>query len=556
MGANVFSLITCPWIRVRLHDDESRLVSLTEIFSGDVDAVALQGDSPTQDYAVLRVLLSIFIRGNALFSDWDLTDRSDLNDWRREAWQAAVKNEPDSAVLQYLEEYADRFDLFHERTPFMQVPTLRTKDGRQLPVRRLVPEAEQDYFAMRAGAAVDSLSHAEAARWLIHSHAFDYSGIKPGVEGDPRVKGGKSYPVGTGWSGSTGGTTILGATLRETLVLNSPDDVFLNSEGDLPVWERPQDGPDERESTVPTGACDLMTWQTRRVRLHSDGERITGCMLTNGDKIPDAGKNVLDDPMTPYRFSTNKSTKTEDVFYAQPYSPERTVWRSLEPLVALGGDVPLEKKAKPGKRPKNLDWLAGAARRFPQLPTTTPIRLTSMVYGPNAATITETVDAVLDLPVAVLQPDNDYLRSTLIATARTTLDAGILLGRFGGHLLQAAGGDYAFQPQHTESFLSKLEQPFRDWLRTVPTSSAAAFDAGVEQWQTLCAETLLQKARTLVNGAGTKALIGRTLRDGEREIPVSAALAEVRLRRDLAKTLPLATPFAATPTREETQHAR
>ncbi|NYN06610.1 type I-E CRISPR-associated protein Cse1/CasA, partial [Salmonella enterica subsp. enterica serovar Typhimurium] len=74
------------------------------------------------------------------------------------------------------------------------------------------------------------LSFAEAARWLVHTQAYDYSGIKPGVEGDPRVKGGKGYPIGTGWSGMTGGTVIRGTTLLETLLLNStPEAIYIKN---------------------------------------------------------------------------------------------------------------------------------------------------------------------------------------------------------------------------------------------------------------------------------------------------------------------------------------
>ena len=71
---------------------------------------------------------------------------------------------------------------------------------------------------MRAG--ISSISVAEAAQMVVHVMAYDYSGIKSGAVGDPRVKGGKGYPTGIGWAGWLGGTLLKGANLKETLLLN------------------------------------------------------------------------------------------------------------------------------------------------------------------------------------------------------------------------------------------------------------------------------------------------------------------------------------------------
>lgn len=546
MAATEFSLLTEPWIPVVLTGEERRLVSLRDLFSGQIEVIALRGDSPTQDYAVLRVIIAIYVRAHVLYSDYDLTDARELRTWRREQWTAADGAVRDDQVLEYLSDHADRFDLLSSEVPFMQVADLRTKTGGQLSVRRLIPEAEGDRFTMRAGAGAEFLGFAEAARWLIHVHAFDYSGIKSGVLDDPRVKNGKSYPIGTGWSGYTGGTTILGRNLRQTLMLNCPDSVFLESDEDLPAWEREPDRPGARAAEIPQGACDLMTWQSRRARLHHNREYVTGCMVTNGDRIPEAGANVLNDPMTPHRYSTNKSSRTQDVFYPQPYSPERTMWKALEPLVSLGGDVPLEKKAKPGKRPQNLDWFSAAARSVPGVPTLASVRLTSMTYGPQAATITEVVDATVELPAAVLQEENAYARQAVLGAARSTLDAGIAIGSFAGWLLQAAGDEYVFQAPATDSFLAMLEQSFRKWLRTVPTDDTEQVDAAVADWHTQVFQAATDQAAILIKGAGPRALIGRTIPEGEGMRTHSAATALSRLRRSLTKTLARATQIIKT----------
>ena len=55
-----FSLITEPWIRCQLMDGGEQLLSIAEVFGGSIAVLGLRGDSPTQDYAVLRILLAIF----------------------------------------------------------------------------------------------------------------------------------------------------------------------------------------------------------------------------------------------------------------------------------------------------------------------------------------------------------------------------------------------------------------------------------------------------------------------------------------------------------------
>ena len=100
----------------------------------------------------------------------------------------------------------------------MQVHDLHTAKGDTKPVSRLVLDSESEYFSQRAEVALKSLSFAEAARYLVTLHAYDYSGIKSGAVGDPRVKGGKGYPLGVGWYGATGKVIVHGANMMETLL--------------------------------------------------------------------------------------------------------------------------------------------------------------------------------------------------------------------------------------------------------------------------------------------------------------------------------------------------
>lgn len=544
-----FSLVKEPWIRCQQLDGTDAMISIEEVFGGSRPVTGIRGDSPTQDYAVLRVLLAVFWRAHRGDAEVSPGQTFDMEDWREDAWLDAVEGGPDTTVLDYLEQHRDRFDLLHPEHPFMQVADLRTSKDNQLPVSRIIPEAESDYFTMRAGDALESLPLDEAARWLVHTQAFDYSGIKSGAVGDPRVKGGKGYPIGTGWSGMTGGTTVLGDTLRETLVLNTSSSSLLSGDSDRPVWEREPDGPAERPEPTPKGPADLATWQARRIRLFQDDRLITGVLVSNGDRIPDAGANVFGDPMTPYRYSTNKSTKTRDVYYPRPYETSRMMWRSLEPLIALEGDVPLSRGERGGRRPETLDALAQARdARLAESQKVLSIRLTSASYGPQASSSATTVDARLDVPRELLALDAGPVRSAVLGNARATLNAAVALGVFGGRLLMAAGGEYAFRAAHTDALLAELEPSFREWLGTLELSAA---DEAMARWQHNVADRIREQANVMLRGAGPKALMGREITQNDRVSLLTAGTAYARLQQDLHKALPLLSPpsQSATPPR-------
>ncbi|MDO5645753.1 MAG: type I-E CRISPR-associated protein Cse1/CasA [Dermabacter sp.] len=556
-----FSLLSEPWIPCETTDGGSTLLSLREVFDGQHPVVGIRGDSPTQDYAVLRVLLAIFWRAHRHETEVGPGQTFYFEDWMSEQWAKARSTSPDQEVLDYLERYANRFDLLHPETPFMQVAGLHTQSGSTSAISRIVPESEGDYFAMRAGAGITSISLPEAARWVISTQAYDYSGIKSGAVGDPRVKGGRGYPIGTGWTGMTGGTTILGTTLRETLVLNTAPEAVGAGEEDRPVWEREADGPAERPSPHPAGPADLATWQGRRIRLFPDGDRVTRVLVSNGDRIPNAGANIMDDPMTPYRYSTNKSTAALDVYYPRPYDTQRMMWKSLEPLVVQAGDLTYPKGVKPPKPPKTLTSLA-TIRLSGEVEDLAVfnIRLSSASYGPQASSSATTVDARIDLPRALLHESHPQGRLTVLHAAQATQDAAVALGQFAGNLLVAAGGEYAFQADATNGALSALEAPFRAWLRGIDLES---LDAAARQWQEHVDATIRNEGHVLLRGAGPRALIGRETTDQNgRTVVVSAASAWTTLTIRLRKILPLTStddttksPTESSSSKEDTPHA-
>ncbi|GAB3079050.1 type I-E CRISPR-associated protein Cse1/CasA [Corynebacterium aquatimens] len=542
-----YNLLNEPWIECTT-EEGAKTLSIRDVFSGSEKPLSIVGDSPTQDYAVLRVLLAIYWRAHQAELARTLTSRSarmqfDWFDWFQQRREEHTSGASDRIVLEYLDQFEERFDLLHQEYPFMQVAMLDTEKAARQNVSRIVPDSEHNYFTMRTHDGRESLSFAEAARWLIHTHAYDYSGIKSGALGDPRVKGGKGYPIGTGWTGMTGGTVIRGTNLLETLILNTTQDcVHFDNSADRPVWEREPDTAAQRSAGViyPNGPADLATWQSRRVRLFTDESEVTSVLVCNGDQIPDAGKDIFGDPMTPYRYSANKSKKGVAVFYPKAYDTQRTMWRSLDALVASQSDPDFNAKSQAPKRPRNLENLSNVADRLGKRETA-DVSIVSMEYGTQSSSIATMVSANIGIPLALLQDDEvaQEHRQVVRNAAEATKNAAVSLGWFCGQLEVAAGGEYVFDGYTADKLYNELERQFIDWLRGLNFEN---MKAEAVAWQECVRREVLVIADEAIRGAGQKALIGRVVdaaEDGSRGYVVNAGVLHRTLRHRLFKDLPL-----------------
>lgn len=535
-----FSLLDRPWILTTLTDGSAAELSLREIFDGSHSIATIRGDSPLQDVAIYRLLLAIYWCAYREKLELAPGEELDMVDWISDRLEAAEEDQADTTVLEYLERFADRFDLLDPKKPFMQVADLHTSKNATSDVRRLVPDFEDDYFTLRAGEGALSLTYAEAARWLIYVQAYDYSGIKSGAVGDPRVKGGKGYPIGTGWTGAITATIILGSNLQETLALNTTA-TALQAEEDLPVWEREPDtsaqrlDPTNKDGIYPKGPVEIVTWQSRRVRLFPEEGRITQVLVSNGDRIPHANANVKDDPMTPYRFSKNKSTKSTDVYYPKPLEAERTMWRSLEPLIALETDPVYDKKNRAPERPKTIDQLADLKENKVDLPKTLNVSMSSLQYGSNSSVVDISISTRIALPLELLPQPAVKQRQSILNLAAATSQAGTMLGSFAGQLFQAAGGDYEFQPSATDTLLAELEPKFSEWMKTLHESD---LETRLTAWELIVRDAVLRHADVLLVGAGPKALVGRILESNGGERFVSAGTVMSWLKKKLREILP------------------
>lgn len=535
--APAFSLLHEPWIEVQLRDGSDTALSIRDVFARADDIVEVLGESPTQSLAIMRLLLAILhaaLEGPEGETAW------------RELYEASAL--PVDKVEQYLREYEDRFYLVHPQTPFYQVNSLSTAKGEVASVAKIIADvpAGAQLFTSRSGSAAERLSFPEAARWLVQVQAYDISGIKSGAVGDPRVKGGKGYPIGTGYAGSLGGLYLKSDTLTETLILN----LVSGSQVGEPVWERvPQtaapESPDPDVLRTPTGLADLYTWQSRRVRLVVEAEHVVGVVLSNGDKIL-AHDMRKQEPMTMWRRSPTQEKKLgyTPVYFPLTHDPGRALWRSAEALM-------LEKNVSNQSGEADRYLAPGVLRHLVNLDDdldshkSVSIRAIGMQYGTQQAVTDEVFDDSLAVEIGVLTAAGRHIRVLIVDVVAETIEACKAVGLFAADIARAAGGDNDIQVARRdvarERAYAAIDLQFRQWLHSLHAESDT--EEAHRRWHETARAVLKEIETALVDSAPPGAIRGRDFeheRGKKRRLNVGTASTyfNSRLKRALLRAYP------------------
>lgn len=541
-----FNLVDEPWIKVITLEGNNAELSLRELFHKAHTLRALANDTATQDFAILRVLLAILQRS--------IVDRLDDYEYPSEAWGDLwdVKCMPTDEIDDYLDKWHDRFDLFDPEKPFMQVADMQATNGSVSEVKKLIADIPDGLplFSQRSVEDLDSIGYAEAARWLIHVHAFDTSGIKTGVVGDPLAKGGKSYPIGTGWVGGLGGVYLEGGNLLETLILNlclcsdcrDNCNEFPDADDDLPVWEQsPKTPGDDRR--YPGGYADLCTWQSRRCLLKASRGQVNNVILTNGDKLEAHNKRSIE-PMTAWRRSQpqEKKLKITPVYLPLQHQSGKAMWRGLTSLLPSAGRQENEQFIAPGV----VLWasfLAGTnggrkLRRGERI----RIHATGLVYGVQNSVISELVDDVLYINSSLLSEEGADAVEVAKSCMGATEEAVKAFGKLAERVELAAGLDSQLSSGPREAAKAEayyeLDGAFRVWLSQLTPESLHKKQT---EWYVEARRIIGTLGRKVVDDACPAALLGRKVKMGNLEVLVSAGKAEAQFNRELAKALPVST---------------
>lgn len=525
-----FSLLEEPWIPCRLVDGSSVELSLTDVLSRPEQIRGIESELPAMDFALLRLLLAVMYgalgQSTASTGDW-------YNVWNG-TW-------PGRKISDYLQHFAHRFDLLHPREPFFQVADLHTAKDELGPVTKIMLDVPDGhiYQSMRAGGGLEFLSFSEAARWVVTVQAYDVSGIKSGAVGDPRVKGGKGYPLGTGWTGRLTGTFVEGSDLRQTLLLN-----FVGSEasdqgwqGDAPIWARAAQDEKEDPQAKPLGPASLYTWQSRRVRLGHDGRRVHGVVLAYGDRAPMHNMHGLE-PLGRWRRSSPQEKKLGIPLVYMPRGAEsaRRLWRGVAAVLPLSKGTGPEPEALPSLGAK---WLA-ALKSDGLLPLDQGvlIRAVGLAYGPQDSTVADQVADALLMHLVTVASEDPQLHADLQRATEASDRAVRHLRNLAADVARAENrSEEAARERISERAYAVLQSRFEPWLAELTPESSHSASAA---WIRLVEGLALDLGAEWIASASPAAWAGR----GESSAHVSAPRAEAIFRAKVFKDRPTLTAHA------------
>jgi len=524
-----FNLIDEPWIPlVREGRREEVGIRAALVEAHTFDGLAI--DDPLEAVAVLRQVLLPIVLGT-------LDAPDDDQEWS-ERWHAEKFDS--GPFIEYLEQRRERFDLFDDKRPFAQVAGLRTAKNETKPISLLIPRLASGnnvpLFSARTEDNPPALSAGAAARALLAAHCWDTAAIKSGAADDPRASAGKTTGNPTGPVGQLGVVVPLGANLFHTLMLNLPTLLTLPFQrDDRPQWdaERPSDHTWlERRAQ---GVLDLLTWQSRRIRLIPEQESeasskvvVRRVVLTTGDRLHGAVHDL--EPHTAWR-QVEKPKANEPPLRPVRHQPGRAAWRGLEALLATNVQT------KEGiSAPMLLTQLAGLSV-YGHVPENLPLRVLTVGvrYGNQSAVIEDVMVDEIPLPVVALVRDTE-VRETVLTIADQAEQLRIAANQLGQDLRAATGG--AKVPWDKSQRLGDvLVHALTPTMRRLLAGLARNPDKGnaaLEAWTIAARRLAWEVAEPALSDAAPGAFLGR---DPDKQFGPRLATAEASFSRSLTNIL-------------------
>ena len=504
-----FNLLDEPWIRVMTEDCTVVERSLMQVLLNSHRYQRLAGELPTQDVALLRLLLAIlqtvFYRVDPEGEDDPIEDRAAaIRRWQA-LWNAG--RFPVQPIRTYLEIWKDRFWLFHPEHPFYQVPAAAV--GTKFKASKLNGELSESahkmrLFPLRDGEEKETLSYAEAARWLVTLIGFDDSASTK-----------KETGTGTGWLGDRVNVYAIGENLFETLMLNL---VFLKDgryvwAENMPAWEQPtMTTAKKREIPLPDNQAELLTLQSRRLILSREENRVTGFSSTGGDFFGKEGRvNAFSEQMTLWRAGKTPKNAVPQ-FVPAPVDPWRQMWRDFEVILGRREDTHI---------PGVVAWLTELRRKNVIPRKYVHITSVGVTYDSKKGSIADIVSDHLDFQMSLLYAACELWIVLVgceihlidkVARALGALAEGLYLAQ-GGQLDGA--GKKARQSQRDEGMrllYAAVDLPFREWLAHIGAQHEDDENTRAQEqqcWRSIVFRIADNLGREMVRDAGTAAFTGR-----------------------------------------------
>lgn len=511
MTEKEFNLLDENWVRVITPDCEIREVSLTDAILHSHEYSGLCGELPTQDVAVMRLLLAVL---HTVFSRVDKDGNPapiDDEDEAFERWKSLwdSKQFPEKPIRSYLETQREKFWLFHPERPFYQVP--EAKIGTKYGAAKLNGELSESNNKLRLfnacyGKERRLLTYQSAARWILYVNAYDDNSGKPKGKGP---NGEKLPAVGAGWLGKLGLITAEGRNLFETLMLNF---VMLKDGNELwgeekPAWELEKAKAAERsEIALPDNPAELYTLQSRRLLLIGKDGMVTGYYLLGGDFF---NKEMAFAEQMTIWSPIRTTTKDKSIIGFKPcrHDSAKQMWREFPSTFISGGE---------GRIPGIVRWVS-VLKYDDYLKESQIVKFSicSAQYDSKNASVTDVFSDSLSFHRRLLEEAEEGWRSAIsdeigncdkLATAVYYLakDLDSAMGEKEGESYKAA----------KEQFYFRIDVPFRNWLESIDSEwGTDEAEEDRECWRKTAQKIAVALGEEMVANAGEDAFTGRIIKE-------------------------------------------
>lgn len=548
-----FNLVDEPWISVIVNDKgDTELVSLKKLFQNAHNYKAISGDSPVQDFAVMRVLLAIL---HTVFSRFDAegikyeyveldekmqqikrVDEDDYSDYLfelKETWEILwnMGGFPD-IISKYLEIWHDRFYLFDDKYPFFQVreeevsgeaisrDNASTILGKNL--NRLISESANKVAMFSPKYDKDKnkekLSADEVARWLITFQG--YTGLS-----DKVIFGKEKYKASKGWLFDIGGIFLSGNNIFETLMFNfaliHPVEQYNNEQ--KPCWEFE---PEEiirkyfSESVIDNNA-ELYTNWSRAIFIDPNVD-LDSPFEMQIVKLPDINhENQFTELMTIWRY--NKVGENKEKFTPRKHEQNKSMWRSFGLITQTYKNI--ESKDETVRKPGIMDWLSSIEDIIGDIKIT--INAVSMQDDGNATSwvpTDEIVDYLSINEMVITDLSEDGWVDRINDTVEETKNAiGFTYRKYISDLKDIRNTDKtSFVNDEVEEMYYLVDKPFRDWISSIKVDDSK--DEKIFQWRGILKPIMYQQAKKLAEQGSSRDYTGIVV--GEKVKNIATAFNE------------------------------
>lgn len=313
-----FNLTTAPWIPCEFLDGRQAELSTRDTLVEAHRLRAIADPSPLVVAVLHRHLLAVLHRsydGPKTMKEWRAIGRAGGFDAAR--------------IERYLERVRERMDLFHPTHPFAQTRGLVQQfppdqiDG--LTLERSSWGSAKELFQHRPVDYRASMHPREAARALLAHHAFATGGL---VKKPNEPTSATAAPLVRAAVVLLRSESLFRTLISNLLVYNpAHNEPMIANENDAPAWERdplPERMPLKREpKRLPDGWLDLLTWQSRRIELVSEEQKVVAFVRCVGQGLADGSPL---EPMTTYRQDEKRG------FLSVGIDPQKAFWRSAAAL--------------------------------------------------------------------------------------------------------------------------------------------------------------------------------------------------------------------------------